>query len=195
MFNSLLGSRKDGQPSETTPLLEALARYRSRNDEHSGSEAEDYVAAQYHGGEDDEDEDEDDGNNQRDGPLLPVFSAEFLGTYLPFPHTCCSPPCLHGTNHPQTVSPSTTRPMPSASSSSNNARPPSPGTSCDPRRSRSFWSSPSSSASSPTTFRVAPYTVCWPTACSSAGRARCTREMWASTTRGPSSASCWQCAC
>lgn len=79
MFKSLLGSRKDGLPTETTPLLAALARYRSRNDEQSASEADEYVA-QYDGGDED-DEDEDEGQaNRRDGPLLPVFSAEFLGT-------------------------------------------------------------------------------------------------------------------
>ena len=86
MFKSLLGPRKDGQPSETTPLLAALARYRSRHDEQSGSDADEYDAHYQPGDEDDEDEDEGEGN-RRDGPLLPVFSAEFLGiTHSP----CCS---------------------------------------------------------------------------------------------------------
>jgi hypothetical protein len=170
MFKSLLGSRKDGLPSETTPLLAALARYRSRNDEQS-DEADEF-AAQYDGADeedDDDDEDEDERQgNRRDGPLLPVFSAEFLGT------SRCSEACLlHRTDaHAQTAYPSTTRPTPSASSFFNNARRRSPGTSCAPRRSRSSWSSLSSSAYSPATSLAVPYTVYCPTVCSSVKRAR-----------------------
>jgi hypothetical protein len=82
MFASLLGSRKDPR-SETTPLLQALNSYRARqtadnNESASNQDAdEEYragVAGQY--GDDAEDEDNDGG---RDGPLLPVFSSEFLG--------------------------------------------------------------------------------------------------------------------
>ena len=77
MFGSLLRPRKDGR-SETTPLLAALTKYRSRHtaDEHSASERDDYHedVAQYDG----EDEDDED-DARRDGPLLPVFSSEVLG--------------------------------------------------------------------------------------------------------------------
>lgn len=86
MFNSLLRSKKRSRPSETTPLLAALHKYRSRHsdgDEAHGLEADDdYEAAggQYGGELDDEDDD----RRGRDGPLLPVFSSEFLGRLL-----CC----------------------------------------------------------------------------------------------------------
>jgi hypothetical protein len=77
MFASLLRSKKS-RPAETTPLLAALRKYRNRNDEPSEAEADDDYEddlAQYDGEEvDDEDED-----RHRDGPLLPVFSSEFLG--------------------------------------------------------------------------------------------------------------------
>lgn len=74
MFASLRRSKKS-RPSETTPLLAALHKYRNRHEEASEAD-DDYEddAAQYHGEVDDEDED-----RRRDGPLLPVFSAEFLG--------------------------------------------------------------------------------------------------------------------
>lgn len=75
MFASLLRSKKR-RPSETTPLLAALDRYRNRRngvEETQGDAAE--GVAQYEGDEEgDEDEDQ-----QRDGPLLPVFSSTFLG--------------------------------------------------------------------------------------------------------------------
>ena len=75
MFASFF-SKKSRRPSETTPLLAAINRYRRRqNGEDSESEDEQEGVAQYDGDEDDEDED-----RQRDGPLLPVFSAEVLGT-------------------------------------------------------------------------------------------------------------------
>jgi hypothetical protein len=76
MFASLLRSKKK-QPSETTPLLAALHRYRSRqNGEPSEAADDDYpgVMIQYDG----EDEDEDE-HRRRDGPLLPVFAATVLG--------------------------------------------------------------------------------------------------------------------
>ncbi|CAN9225638.1 unnamed protein product [Alternaria alternata] len=73
MFASFF-SKKSRRPSETTPLLAAINRYRRRqNGEDSESEDEQECVAQYDGDEDDEDED-----RQRDGPLLPVFSAEVL---------------------------------------------------------------------------------------------------------------------
>ncbi|KAI8942688.1 hypothetical protein NX059_000737 [Plenodomus lindquistii] len=72
MFASLLRSKKS-QPAETTPLLAALSRYRSRQhgepDEPDGFPGLD----QY----EDEDDDEDD-DRRRDGSLLPVFSSEVL---------------------------------------------------------------------------------------------------------------------
>jgi hypothetical protein len=75
MFTSFFGS-KSRRPSETTPLLAALNKYRRRqNGEDSGADDnEPDAVAQYEG--EDEDEDED---RQRDGPLLPVFSSEVLG--------------------------------------------------------------------------------------------------------------------
>lgn len=75
MFASLFGSKKR-RPSETAPLLAALNRYHSRQNEPSEDEDEHDAEgiAQYDG----EDEDEDD-DRRRDGPLLPVFSSEFLG--------------------------------------------------------------------------------------------------------------------
>ncbi|KAH3966157.1 hypothetical protein HBH98_095950 [Parastagonospora nodorum] len=74
MFASLLRSKKS-HPSETTPLLAALNRYRNR--QHGGDEAQEddpEDIAQYEG----EEEDEEDEDRQRDGPLLPVFSSTFL---------------------------------------------------------------------------------------------------------------------
>lgn len=74
MFASLLTSKKS-RPSENTPLLAALSRYRNR---HNGEadEADEEAAAQY----DDEGEDEGE-DRRRDGSLLPVFSSTFLGMY------------------------------------------------------------------------------------------------------------------
>lgn len=75
MFASLLQSKKR-RPSETTPLLAALNRYRSRQngeaDEGEDDDAENI--GRYEGEEEEEDED-----RRRDGPLLPVFSSTFLG--------------------------------------------------------------------------------------------------------------------
>jgi hypothetical protein len=82
MFASLLRPRKQDGP-ETTPLLQALSRYRPR-DADARSPADD-DAAHDDADEDDDYEDEDQG---RDGPLLPVFSSTVLGT-----HTCKEPPC------------------------------------------------------------------------------------------------------
>ncbi|KAJ4368337.1 hypothetical protein N0V83_006693 [Neocucurbitaria cava] len=74
MFASLLRSKKS-RPSETTPLLAALKKYRSRQNGESSEAEDDYpeVIARYDG----EDEDEHVGR-RRDGPLLPVFSSEVL---------------------------------------------------------------------------------------------------------------------
>jgi hypothetical protein len=80
MFNSLLRS-KQRRPSETTPLLAALSKYRSRRnlDVDAEDDSPDGIA-QYHGGEDEQEEDyEEDEDRRRDGPLLPVFSSTFLG--------------------------------------------------------------------------------------------------------------------
>lgn len=77
MFASLLRSKKS-RPSESTPLLAALSRYRSH---HSGAHEADghdgEGVAQDHG----EDEDEEDDDRRRDEPLLPVFSSTFLGAH------------------------------------------------------------------------------------------------------------------
>jgi hypothetical protein len=81
MFASLLRSKKR-RPSETTPLLAALHRYRSRQDGVDEAHNDDPGAiAQYDDGDDDEEDDEDQ-EQHRDGPLLPVFSSTFLGTSL-----------------------------------------------------------------------------------------------------------------
>ncbi|KAF2645707.1 hypothetical protein P280DRAFT_127891 [Massarina eburnea CBS 473.64] len=94
MFASLLRPRKDARP-ETTPLLQALNRYRGRHGPQGDSASEGDGGD---GGDDDEEddeegheerEDEDDNNNNnnnnnnngggaRDGPLLPVFSSAVL---------------------------------------------------------------------------------------------------------------------
>lgn len=77
MFTSLLGSKKR-RPSETTPLLAALNKYRSRRNGEADAEDEyqDRIA-QHDGGEDEGNED-----SRRDGPLLPVFSSTFLGMHV-----------------------------------------------------------------------------------------------------------------
>jgi hypothetical protein len=78
MWSTFLGKRK-ARRSDRTPLLAALHRYQSREShrDHSASDDDlDYGTARYDG----EDEDDEDGvSAQRDGPLLPVFSSEFLG--------------------------------------------------------------------------------------------------------------------
>ncbi|KAJ8110145.1 hypothetical protein OPT61_g6933 [Boeremia exigua] len=75
MFASLLRSKKSSRSSETTPLLAALHKYRSRHNDEAEEADDDYEghAGQYEGEVDDEDHD-----RRRDGPLLPVFSSEFL---------------------------------------------------------------------------------------------------------------------
>lgn len=76
MFASLLRP-KSSRPTENTPLLAALNKYRQRqNGEASEPDEDQEFIAQYEDGGEDEDEDED---RQRDGPLLPVFSSEVLG--------------------------------------------------------------------------------------------------------------------
>ena len=79
MFASLLRSKKS-RPSETTPLLTAIHKYRNHGNDEASEADDDYEddIAQYDGEVDDEDED-----RRRDGPLLPVFSSEFLGGF------CC----------------------------------------------------------------------------------------------------------
>lgn len=94
MFASLLRKQKDPRSeSETTPLLAALHRYRSRraHDDHAASDDDDHDhdyhedIAHYDAG----DEDDDQNARRRDGPLLPVFSSEFLGVYnLPLRISC-----------------------------------------------------------------------------------------------------------
>jgi hypothetical protein len=74
MFTSFLQSKKR-RPSETTPLLAALNRYRSRQNGEADEEDND---AEMMGQDDGEEEDEDE-YRRRDGPLLPVFSSTFLG--------------------------------------------------------------------------------------------------------------------
>jgi hypothetical protein len=78
MFASLFPSKKT-PTSETTPLLAALHRYRSRHDgTDDAGEGDAEAIAQSPGDDEDEDEQEDE-DRQRDGPLLPVFSSTFLG--------------------------------------------------------------------------------------------------------------------
>ncbi|KAI4669259.1 uncharacterized protein J4E79_001302 [Alternaria viburni] len=74
MFASFF-RQKSRRPSETTPLLAAIQRYRRRQNGQDSEDDEDEqdALAQYEGEDDDEDED-----RQRDGPLLPVFSSEVL---------------------------------------------------------------------------------------------------------------------
>jgi hypothetical protein len=98
MFASFLRSQK-GRKSESTPLLAALDRVRSRNTgDNSDDEDDEYdEIGQYDGGDED---DEDNGGDGRDGPLLPVFS-EFLGI------SRSSPGFFHCSPHPQIACPST----------------------------------------------------------------------------------------
>ncbi|CAI6228537.1 unnamed protein product [Periconia digitata] len=83
MFASLLGSRKDPR-SETTPLLQALDRYRRRHADPNpdlsvdGDDDDEQGHHQFPRYEDHEDDHEDSDGRRGDGPLLPVFSAEFL---------------------------------------------------------------------------------------------------------------------
>ncbi|KAF1942987.1 hypothetical protein EJ02DRAFT_502392 [Clathrospora elynae] len=74
MFASFFGS-KSRRPSETTPLLAALNKYRRRQNGQDSEEDDNDPAAIAHYDGEDEDEDED---RQRDGPLLPVFSSQVL---------------------------------------------------------------------------------------------------------------------
>lgn len=75
MFASLLRSTKK-RPSESTPLLAALNRYRSRQHGETSEADDDYRGRVAHYDGEDEDEDED---RRQDGPLLPVFSSAVLG--------------------------------------------------------------------------------------------------------------------
>jgi hypothetical protein len=74
MFASLFQSKKR-RPSETTPLLAALNRYRSHHHGADQPDGDDAPGVAHDDG-DEEDEDED---RPRDGSLLPVFSSTFLG--------------------------------------------------------------------------------------------------------------------
>lgn len=74
MFASLLRSKKSSRSSETTPLLAAIHRYRSRHDDEVGEDDYEDERGQFDVEVYDEDHD-----HRRDGPLLPVFSSEFLG--------------------------------------------------------------------------------------------------------------------
>jgi len=81
MFASFFSSRSR-RPSETTPLLAAIDRYRRRHngDDSDADDNEPGAIGQYDGEDEDEDEDEDENEDrQRDGPLLPVFSPQVLG--------------------------------------------------------------------------------------------------------------------
>jgi len=98
MFASFLQSKKR-QPSETTPLLAALNRYRSRQNGEADEEDDAEAIGQDDGEEEYEDED-----RQRDGPLLPVFSSTFLGMLALMRH------CLPSLTILQTAYPSTTPP-------------------------------------------------------------------------------------
>ena len=78
MFASLLRTRKDAAGPESTPLLQALNRYRARDaDRRSADDDDDEADAAHYDAGDEDYEDEDHG--RRDGPLLPVFSSEVLG--------------------------------------------------------------------------------------------------------------------
>lgn len=89
MFSTLLGKQK-ARRSERTPLLAALHRYQSRESHRGQSASEDDHedgTARYDG----EDEDDEDGvSGRRDGPLLPVFSSEFLGIGGTRPFSYCA---------------------------------------------------------------------------------------------------------
>lgn len=77
MFASLLRSKKRSpRASETTPLLAAIHKYRNRHNDEASEADDDYEddLGQFDGEIYDEDHD-----RRRDGPLLPVFSSEFLG--------------------------------------------------------------------------------------------------------------------
>ncbi|KAH6614174.1 hypothetical protein C7974DRAFT_72229 [Boeremia exigua] len=75
MFASLLRSKKSSRSSETTPLLAALHKYRSRHNDEA-SEVEDHY--EDHTGRYDGEIHDEDHDRRRDGPLLPVFSSELL---------------------------------------------------------------------------------------------------------------------
>lgn len=118
---------------ETTPILSR--RHQSDAPETEGDETHDEDGTGY--GHEDEDED----GLEDSTPLLPIFSAPHLGkdAYQGIERdllTC-----------PQMPSRFTTSPMPSASWLPLAVRPLSPGTSCGPRKSPSFSSSPSSKKS------------------------------------------------
>ncbi|KAF1919797.1 hypothetical protein BDU57DRAFT_153114 [Ampelomyces quisqualis] len=78
MFASLLRSKK-APPSETTPLLAALKRYRNRHTGTDAAEGDDHAdEVAEDDGEDDGEDDDEDAGRPRDSPLLPVFSSHFL---------------------------------------------------------------------------------------------------------------------
>ena len=85
MFKSLLGTQQ-GRQRERTPLLAALDRYRNRNRDSEGDDNENDNDNDNGPNEDEDDidgenyDEDDDDDAQRDGPLLPVFSSEVLGT-------------------------------------------------------------------------------------------------------------------
>jgi len=87
MFASLLRSKKSSRSSETTPLLAALHKYRSRHNDEASEHDDDYEHHEHHVGRYDGEVDDEDHDRRRDGPLLPVFSSEVLGA-LPLLHAC-----------------------------------------------------------------------------------------------------------
>jgi hypothetical protein len=108
MFASLLRPKKT-RVSETTPLLAALSKYRAL---HNGGSSEPADGPDDYDDHDDPDDhanglpydaelDDEDDDGRRDGPLLPVFSAELLGPSPPWsslpPFLCCAnqPPRPH----------------------------------------------------------------------------------------------------
>jgi hypothetical protein len=134
MFASLLRS-KTRRPSETTPLLAALDRYRNRRNGVEEAQEDDAEGMNQDEGDEEEDEEEEedeDEDRQRDGPLLPVFSSTFLGMSLRYSMIAVL------TDNAQIVFQSTAPPTPSASYSSNDARPRSLGINCARRRFRNF---------------------------------------------------------
>lgn len=76
MFASLLRSKKSSRSSETTPLLAAIHKYRNRHHDEASEGDDNYREERGHSDAEVYDEDHD---RRRDGPLLPVFSSEFLG--------------------------------------------------------------------------------------------------------------------
>ncbi|KAF1993045.1 hypothetical protein P154DRAFT_528058 [Amniculicola lignicola CBS 123094] len=67
---------RQGRGPESTPLLSAFTRFRTRTHDQSGTEDDDPEDMAQYDGEDESDDDED--QRRRDGSLLPVFAAEVL---------------------------------------------------------------------------------------------------------------------